>query len=419
VKGTVEDPSWYFDPDNKKRLYDLDILLMTQGWRDFRWKYDTLNSFRHEIGFSISGNVKRLINNRPIPGIKINLGLFSNGITEFMDTKTDKNGLFRFEELNIYGRTGAFVSSTDKFENMQGKIYINPIMYEPPAPIILKTDEYELELMAKESSKYRQDALIKINNLKKYKLSDTIKVGEVTITATKIETPQEVRIRESRKFYPIPDKEHIVPKAAESYVGDVFSYIVGRIPGVYIVRAIDKESIYYPDDVKVFIRGQFSINQITREKIGALILLDGYEIDEAGLGFVLSLPMNIIDRIDVLDASPLYGMRGANGIINIITKTRVRRDPVKLTPNSVYTSIRGFNVPRIFYAPKYDNKNEQSYTPDFRSTIYWAPDIKIEKDSPVTLEFYNADSLATIKIIVEGVTKEGIPLASKLNYIVK
>jgi hypothetical protein len=419
VKGIVEDPSWYFDSDNKNRFHDLDVLLMTQGWRDFKWKYDTLNSFRHEIGFELSGNVRRLINNKPIPGIKINLGLFSNGITEFMDTKTDKNGLFSFEELNIYGRTGAFVSSTDKFEKMQGKIYINPTLYYPPLPIILKTDENELELLTEKSSEYRQEAIIKINNIKRYKLSDTINIGEVTITATKIETTQEVRVRESRKFYSNPDKEHIVPKAAENFVGDVFTYIAGRIPGVNIVRASDQESLYYPDDVKVFIRGQFTIDPKTRAKIGALVTLDGYEIDEASIGFVLSLPMNIIDRVDVLNASPLYGMRGANGIMNIITKSGVRRDPVKLTPNSVYTSIQGFNEPRIFYSPKYDNKMEQTSTPDFRSSIFWSPDIKIETDGSVKLEYYNVDSPAKIKIIVEGVTKEGIPLANKLNYIVK
>jgi hypothetical protein len=35
IRGKIEGPSYYFDPDNKNRLQDLDLLLMTQGWRDF------------------------------------------------------------------------------------------------------------------------------------------------------------------------------------------------------------------------------------------------------------------------------------------------------------------------------------------------------------------------------------------------
>ncbi|HEX7468891.1 MAG TPA: hypothetical protein VF324_09950, partial [Methanobacterium sp.] len=42
VRGIVEDPSYYFDLSNPSRLSDLDLLLRTQGWRDFAWKYDTI-----------------------------------------------------------------------------------------------------------------------------------------------------------------------------------------------------------------------------------------------------------------------------------------------------------------------------------------------------------------------------------------
>jgi hypothetical protein len=43
VHGLVEEPSYYFDPSNPDRLKDLDLLLLTQGWRDFDWKYKTMN----------------------------------------------------------------------------------------------------------------------------------------------------------------------------------------------------------------------------------------------------------------------------------------------------------------------------------------------------------------------------------------
>jgi hypothetical protein len=436
VKGAVEEPGYYFDPVNTKRLLDLDLLLMTQGWRDFKWKYDSVTPYRHEIGFTITGQVRRVLNNNPVEGAKINVALFHLNTTEFMDAKTGKDGKFSFEELDVYGKVRAFLSSTGKLENMQGRIFVDPVIYIPPFAEALRKDTTEIEIRPKELYSYRQEALFRLNTLKKYKLSDTIKIGEVTIVAEKIKTPIEVRVKESRKFYTAPDKELIIPVTAENYAGDIFSYMSGRIAGVQVVRGVNPESPYFPDDVKVFIRGQFSVDNKSsqrsdqgtgntgfgstqpKDKLGALILLDGFEVEELSLPSLLMLPMNIVDRIDVLNASPAYGMRGANGVINILTKPGLRREPVKLGPNSVYTSFQGFDVPRIFYSPKHDNKTEQTNAPDFRSTIFWEPDIKASTEK-TKLEFYNADTWATMSLTVEGVTEGGLPLIGKLTYKVE
>jgi hypothetical protein len=429
VRGTVEQPSYYFDPSNIKRLKDLDLLLMTQGWRDFKWKYDTLSSFKHEVGFNLSGNVKRIINGKPVDGANINLGLFSQGAYQFLTARTDKSGAYSFKEVDIYGKTEAFISSTGKAERMEGKILVDSLKFEAPETEALKRDSIEFKIIVKEIPVYRQEAIYRNETRKKYKLSDTINIGEVTITATKVETPQEIKIRESRKFYSAPDKELIVTKAQENYGGDVFNYMSGRIPGIRILRSTNPCSIYFPDDVVVLIREQGGSQTVScthegkemqiKVQVGALILLDGYEVNPDNLGYILSLPMYLIDRVDVLTASPLYGMRGANGVINIITKQQIRRDPVELTANTVYTVLNGFDVPRVFYSPKYDKQFQETFTPDFRSTIFWKPDIRFEKGDEVRIDFYNADEAGTIKIVVEGVSEEGIPVSGKAEYTVK
>lgn len=425
VRGKVEEPSYYFDPDNKRALQDLDLILMTQGWRDFKWKYDSVNSFRHEIGYTISGNVRRIVNSKPVEGAKINLGLFSEKTSQFLSTETDKQGVFRFEGLDIYGRTEAFISSTGKFDRMAGRIVVDSTTYLYPDMETLREDSVEVKTEEKKIPEYKLEATYKLELKKKYKLSDTINIGEVIITATKIETPQEVKIRESRRIYATPDKELIIPITSENYAGDVFNYLSGRISGVQIVRGVNNCSIRYPNDVQIYIRGKYinqevqCDNEVKEIKIGALILLDGYELDADGIGFVLNTPMYAIDRIDVLTSSPLYGMRGANGVINIITKQQIRRDPAELSSNSHYYSIKGFDVPRVFYSPNYDDPERQTNDPDFRSTIYWKPVIKVGRNKTVTLEFYNSDNTGLHCITAEGITNEGIPLSGKVKYIIK
>lgn len=433
VKGPVEEPACYFDPENKNRLQDLDLLLITQGWRDFRWKYDTLASFKHEVGFTLSGHVKRILNNKLVSGIKINAAIFHMNTTEFMDATTDKDGKFRFEELEVYGKVRTFLSSAGKPGSMVREISVDPIIYNPPFADKLQKDKLILELAQNELVSYTQEASYRLSTLKKYKLSDTIKIGEVTITAKKTETPDEIKVKESRRDYSAPDKELVIPKSAEYFAGDIFTYISGRIPGVRVLRAVDPDSPYYPDDAKVFIRGQFSVipkndgdpstDKVNEDspyagRIGALILLDGLEVDELSLVRLLTLPMSMVDRIDVLNASPAYGMRGANGVINIITKTGIRREPLSPTPNSVYASFQGFDVPRVFYSPKYESNSEQNTGPDYRSTIFWEPDINID-NKKMELYFFNSDNKGNMNIVIEGITAKGIPLSCNTEYIVK
>jgi hypothetical protein len=82
VRGTVEDPSYYFDPSNPERLKDLDLLLRTQGWRDFTWKYDT-TYFPPENGFTVSGRLRKDNENKPVEDSRISIGIFG-GKSTFM-----------------------------------------------------------------------------------------------------------------------------------------------------------------------------------------------------------------------------------------------------------------------------------------------------------------------------------------------
>jgi hypothetical protein len=346
------------------------------------------------------------LNNKPIEGVKINLGLFSDQTSRFLDTNTDLNGIFKFEEIDIPGKAEMFISATGKFERMQGRIFVDSIKYEPPETEKLLSDSAELVVEPINYSVFQQEAMVKLAIKKKYKLSDTIDIGDVFITAKKPDLPQEIKVKESRRVYATPDKEVVVSPNQDNFAGDVFEYISGRIPGVRVVRT--------GNEVKVIVRGQMS-----SDGAGALILLDGYEIDTLGMISVFTLSMAMVDRIDVLNASPLYGMRGANGVINIITRTGMRRGPIELSANSAAIKVNGFDAPRIFYSPKYNASTPQAFMPDIRTTIFWEPNISIKNNKNVTLNYFNADNPTTINITVEGITDEGIPLTGKTRYEVK
>jgi len=127
----------------------------------------------------------------------------------------------------------------------------------------------------------------------------------------------------------------------------------------------------------------------------------------------------MIDRVDVLRPSPLLGARGMRGGINIITRAGMGKPPAQLSVNSAAFKVNLFDAPRIFYSPKHDTPKDQAFLPDTPTTIFWEPNIDIEKDGKAVVAYLNADITTTINITVEGITEEGIPVTGKTWYFVK
>jgi hypothetical protein len=67
----------------------------------------------------------------------------------------------------------------------------------------------------------------------------------------------------------------------------------------------------------------------------------------------------------------------------------------------------GFYKARTFYSPKYDHADGYATEPELRSTIYWNPDIKTGPDGHTMVNYFNANSAGTYKVVVEGIDQYG------------
>lgn len=234
IRGPVENPSYYFNTSNDNRLQDLDLLLLTQGWRDFQWKYDFSNLFKHEKGFSLSGRVRRVLSNKSIKGVKINIGIFDTTACSFQSTETDSLGNFRLEGLDITGRARIVASATDKKTNFsKGLIYLDSLLYIP-AEVQASSSE-TFALLPSKYSELKEAAVVKNTIRKKYKLNDTIMLDEVQITVYKSNQNKIENLKKSRARYGHPDHELIMTPGLQTYT-DIYQLLEGRIPGLYFDR---------------------------------------------------------------------------------------------------------------------------------------------------------------------------------------
>ena len=99
-----------------------------------------------------------------------------------------------------------------------------------------------------------------------------------------------------------------------------------------------------------------------------LILIDGIDVS-SGRADPYEALYNIaigtyVDRIDVLKSAGetgAYGVRGANGVISIITKTGDAIPLSKPENHSLTTKMRGYDEARVFYSPKHSSSPASAF----------------------------------------------------------
>lgn len=412
IRGNIEDPSYYFDSSNPERFKNMDLLLLTQGWRDFTWKYDTIY-YLPEKGFKVSGKLRKYNSNKSLEDSRVSIGIFGSMNPVLTTIPVDSTGRFELTGIDIIGQASLIVSGIDNKNHLNGLLTIDSATYNPPKvsdSLFMFHSLYENNQKILKSY-YTVNEAIK----KKYKLSDTINLGEVNIISERHEDSQTVKVESSRLKYVKPDAELIVTEQMGGY-RNIPELMRGKIPGVEVLG---------PDingEYKIYIRGVATINGPSLP----LVLIDG---NPATFEDLWLMPISVIDRVDVLklvSSTVIFGLQAdkkngeaANGVINLITKAGGVPEVYKPVDYTAKLKISGFSVSRIFYCPQHLPDSNTDLNPDLRSTLYWNHDINLEGTNEVVLNFYNGDTSSLIRVIAEGITTTGIPVTGKAEYEVR
>jgi hypothetical protein len=428
VRGPVEEPSYYFDPSNPNRLKDLDLLLLTQGWRDFEWKYKTL-VFPPENGFTISGRVRKKITDKPLIHSMVNIAIFKTGKPFIGFVPVDSSGRFSLKGVDMTGNAKIVASVTGEKDNLKGWLLLDSLKYSPAIVTagiaqtrFARNDDRNADtnlvmnenmLSKKSLHTYIQYSETRNTIQKKYKLSDTITPGEVNIIATRQDKPESARAQSRRYLRGTPDIELVITPDLRIY-NNAFHLIDSRFINPF------------PSKRRL---------RLGHRLIHPLYMIDGNPVPKSE---VEALPISWVARIDVVNdpasfaalqtlveyegidsvGLPTNEYGYADGAISIILK-----DDKDIVNNSVYHTVNvkfsGFSEPRIFYSPQHHTSLQSDYKPDVRTTLLWEPNLRLENNKDLYLNYYNADNSATIKINVEGITTTGIPVTGSVTYKVQ
>lgn len=408
IKGRIEKPSHYFKSTNKNRARDLDALLLTQGWRNYKYNNNSslLFKYKPKKSITISGTVGEYFNKNKRPKKPIELTLMTFGKQQDLFLKeVDSTGRFNFDLGDVYTNNLEFLiqSKTSKGENKNFTINIDK---KRPPKITFKKEEKEQ--LTDTVSVYYKKSIERQNAEEEFKISsNTIALDEVTISGYKM-TPERKKMMELHGPPDVVIEGEELQKNKKKWTSSLFNLLATSYPhAIRVIRVGGNAGFLY---------AQANGADFT------FVIIDGKPVRLREYRFLETLPIKEIKSIEVLERPKntrkyvidVFGdprrVPGsiALSFINIYTHSKNGLFGIKPTSGITKNRISGFTPTMEFYAPKHEDLTlEEWKEPDLRSVVYWNPNIQTDSNGNAQIEFYNADYTGDMLVIVEAISKDG------------
>lgn len=383
LKGKIENPTLFFNAQKRSTRYRLELIMLTHGWRKIDWDNIKSNTFKtpkkyvFEQGITIHGIAKkeyRILKNK-----NIKMSVLSNGEYASYVAKTNHNGEFTIKNFNNTGTLKASFSTMDPNGGIieitaeirkENKVIKLPSKFNS---IGFSNTKKEIQTGKEATIQLKNDSITEVMLTKK----DAFLLNEVTLKNVVVRTKKDFTNfdRENMAGYNmVPD--HTIK--IKNQFGENIKNLLNEIPNIN----------YY--DGKIYIR---------KNPQPVLWIVDGMEV----FGSPNFQNYANIEKIEVLKSiisTAVYGPRGVHGIILITTKDGPTVRPKQFTPS---LNIDGFENNKEFYTPKFSNATTQ----DYRTTLYWNPMIRTNKDGEATIIIKESKDLSPMQIVIEGLSKYG------------
>lgn len=326
---------------------------------------------RMEQGISIEGH---FMDNYGKPE-KTTLTIVKGKLNNIFTVGTDEYGRFSFDSSPFFDEEKFSFQALDKRSERYGRFELTGLK-KIPYTFIKPSEEKEKQIVKATETEQRI--------LSSYELpSDAILLKEITVKA-KRET-EEDRLKRNRMFNP----ERIISMKDVIGLGNIVKSIESNVSGIFVVKVNPTSGQYYFDS---FRQGSPNSGE------PCIVLNDNFIENYDQLN---AYPPEAFDRVEVTARS----LGGCNGVLFFYTKAYSNTDP-GIDFNS--SKVQGYHKPATFRLPDYSK--EPISSPDFRSTLYWNPSVRLENNGRADVSFFTSGRTGTYQIVVEGITGNGKPI---------
>ena len=388
LSGYVESSDYYFKENNDTAIAAMDNLMLTQGWRRFKWE-DILSNkkstfqFLPEInGHIITGKITALKPGAPVKDIQAYLSV--PGVrAQFQTAGADEDGKVKFEMKHFYSDGGEIIVQTN---NETDSLYWLDI--EQPFNNYVKSNLPDVDF-------YKQNPAL----LKMYIASQV----QNTFLYSKLNQSM-MPVLDSNAFYMKPDGVYLLDnyvrfttleEVLREYVLEVN---VRKHNGHFLLPVYDETTKTIFDNPP-------------------LVLLDGLPVFD--FNKMLAFDPLKIRKLEVMSRRYYLGGNSFDGIVNFSTY-KGDMAGYEIDPRAAVVDYEGLQMQREFYTPVYATEAQlHSRLPDFRNLLYWSPKLITDSNGKQGTSFYSSDLPGNYAIVIEGVSDDGRAGAKVLFFEVK
>ena len=416
VKGAIEDPCYYFNSTGPERKRVLDLLLITQGWRNYLWNQVEASSakellYSYESGIDFKGSVRSIFNNEILVHSDVALTYTNKKIFGHDQSKTFGEGRFLFPGYLFKDSTSIIIEARKKQAKNKGNagvstdFYIvldsfsSPEITSRPSRNIFKNDElFQISETAQESD-YLDQLYANQPNF------EQLENVEVKVSGRRPVNPYH---RDNMRY---SQPQHRVDYTKENVVAlgnDLLWTFLNRTPGISRVAgrgaagASTVAGAYYYRGSRI------------------VFFLDGVRYSGAASIETL-VNANDVSFIDLL-SGPQAVSYSCEAAIIVYTKTSDGRKGYgngwskKGVVNFIYP---GIYVAKEFYKPLYDAGKDEQMESDYRVTLHWEPTLRLDPNGKTKISFFTADPEAKYRVELEGITLDGFPVREEAFFNVE
>lgn len=374
IKGNISNPAYYFSNNADSTASHLDLLMLTHGWRRFKWeeliagKFPELKYPEEKEYLNINGQIAGA-SARFNEDDSIALLLVTKERKKYVlslplnaDGSFTQKGMFFYDSVQIVYR----VNHSSKLGSGSEINFQTNLLAAGPA-VAASDPGFEW-----------------------IRVPDVILEKEMNGALTEMHDYSRLTTGLDYVFSPKND-------SSKGGLGTASHYLQSNFPGFKfpsastLVNAANTEKQY----------ASFSSNNAAQavSKNNINISLDGVAVTLEDLKQV-----NMRDILFI----KLQQRTSPKDLPVLAITTRLSVDQNTIINNKTgFAIVSGYPAAKEFYSPQYSDNVDNQVT-DYRSTIYWNPKVLLDKDhKKVKLVFYNNDISNKFRLVVEGINKEG------------
>ncbi|RNC88332.1 MAG: hypothetical protein ED556_03870 [Winogradskyella sp.] len=378
VNGRLENAGDYFKSNDRETAFNLDLLMLTQGWSSYNWSTIFADNeiayiYPFERGIDIVANINGQKNGSYI------IYPFSQNSTQLFDVPKGEDSFTiknTFPTDDDIFRVGYIDTKKKEFKE---KPSLYPQFYPQKFPDFTKDYNPVEETFTAVETSINPD-----QNTAAWENSKTNLLDEVVIEGTKKNTKL----------------ESLKNKAINSRINEIPENIKYRNMRLDLYL----QMLGWRTDFDIF-TGNLSITnpRVQRGNPVPLVYLDNALLSGSGINSDFSvltfLTMNMIDYIEDDRYGIGGGIRGNAGYIKIFTSPEAYSKP-RTDNTKAYGIPLKFSKNKQFYTPKYQYYNTEFFNE--YGTIAWEPNLKFDENGSNEFIFFDTNT-PNITLFIEGI----------------